>query len=378
MNKNIPIGFVIHGLNMGGAEKFLIQLTNYLQNSGYKTVLILLSNNKTLLHEVVPGVKIHIIERKYKYDLGISLKLKKIILFEGIKHVLCINSYAFFLSKIAFLFDKSVKFFLSTHSTLPSSFKNYLQNSIYYRLVQRDDTIIYLCQNQKRYLKNTYNLKNRHDFIINNGIDTDHFTPNDFSFSDKQFYKSLLNIENNEKIILQVARLSPEKGHIDAIESLSILHHKFREKAHLFIVGDGDPNYKLTLFSLAKKRGLQKYVHFEGNIFDVRKYYVIADLFTLTSTSTETFSLSALEAMSFGLPCSLTDIGGASEMHVQNLTGILTRPNDLTSIADSWNILLNTKIDKFKIRKHVIDHFDITNMLFNYKNILEEYILKIA
>ena len=245
-------------------------------------------------------------------------------------------------------------------------------------MLQKEDTIIYLCENQKSYLKKKYQLKNNYDFVVNNGIDTDHFTPNNFTNADREFFRSLYKLDPDEKVIVQVARLSPEKGHIDAIEALSILHKKYKEKAHLFLIGDGHPKYKLTLFSLAKRRGLQKYVHFEGNIFDVRKYYIIADLFTLTSHSTETFSLSALEAMSYGLPCSLTDIGGAKEMHIQNLTGILTRPNDLVNIADSWNILLNTKINKFKIRKFIIDHFDITNMLFNYRNIVEKNMLKIA
>jgi glycosyltransferase involved in cell wall biosynthesis len=88
-------------------------------------------------------------------------------------------------------------------------------------------------------------------------------------------------------------------------------------------------------------------------------------MFTLTSSS-ETFSLAALEAMSFGLPCSLTDVGGASEMILEGKTGVLSKPLDINSIARSWSDILNGNFDKQVIRKNIEYRFDIEKMFKKY------------
>jgi glycosyltransferase involved in cell wall biosynthesis len=106
-----------------------------------------------------------------------------------------------------------------------------------------------------------------------------------------------------------------------------------------------------------------------GNSNDVRKYYSIADAFTLTSSS-ETFSLAALEAMAYGLPCALTDVGGANEMIDENINGKLMRVNDIESISNSWHHVLNNGYNKTTIRNYVKNNFDSKNMLDAYIKIL--------
>jgi glycosyltransferase involved in cell wall biosynthesis len=96
---------------------------------------------------------------------------------------------------------------------------------------------------------------------------------------------------------------------------------------------------------------------------------MLADVYTLTS-DTETFSLSALEAMSFGLPCSLTDIGGASEMIEINKTGVLSTPGDPVSIAASWNTLLTLEFNREYIRQRVLDNFTSVDMVRHYEALL--------
>lgn len=367
MENTKKIGFIIHGLNIGGAEKFMISLINYFQNNNYQIVLFLLSDTKLLLHEINQDVKIHIVSRKFKYDIFTAFRIKKLILDESLQKIVCINVYSFFFAKLGFLWNDRVQFILSVHTTVPKTIKQYIQHFIFCTLIESNDIIIYLCKNQKEYFKKNYYIKSSNEFIINNGINTDYFSPVHFKPIDRYIYRSVYGIKHNEKIILKVARISPEKGHEDAIESLTVLHDKYKEYAHLFFIGDGDEKYVNSLKKLVKKRKLDSYVHFEGKNYDVRKFYIMSDVFTLTSISTETFSLAALEAMAFGLPCSLTEIGGASEMHVHNLTGILTRPSDPFDIATSWYLLLNKSPQKESIRKYVTDHFNISSMLYRYK-----------
>jgi glycosyltransferase involved in cell wall biosynthesis len=364
------IAFIIHGLCMGGAEKFAIALLNHLHKNGNSVLVLLLSDEKTLANELHPDIPIFTATRKSKYDLSICNKINYILIHNSVNKVFCINSYSYFLTKIALFKNSLIEVFLSLHSTIAPSFKNYFQNMLYFRFVNADDTIIFLCNNQKDQLINNYFINNGSHYVINNGIDTDYFRPIENAILFKQSARAQFKLNDDESVILNVARLSPEKGHLDAVEALYLLHDKFREQAHLVLVGDGPALYKHKIRKYIAERGLEDYVHFEGVQQDVRRYYQFADIFTLTSYNTETFSIAALEAMSYGLPCSMTEIGGASEMILPGINGLLTTPHDPLSIADSWYTLLSRKPKKELIRAHVVDHFNKDSMLAQYDAIL--------
>ena len=370
--KKMKIAFVIHGLSMGGAEKFLIYLVNRLSDIGLDPIIITLSNDKTLLHEVSKKVTVVTILRKHKFDLSVTTRIRKTIFAHEIDTVFCINMFSFFLTKLGLLFSNQIQFYLSLHSTAPVSFKNHLANHIYFRFVNRKDIVIYICKNQKKFLKRKYFISSFHDEVIYNGIDTAFFDPALFSDFNTQLLRDQYGIAPSDMLILKVARLRTEKGHLDAINALSILHSQFGLMAHLLFVGNGDEVFISSLKDLASKSGLDGFIHFSGIQSDVRKFYMISSIFTLTSNSIETFSLAALEAMSFSLPCSLTDIGGASEMISEGVNGFLTQPQNSFSIAKSWSKLLHGEFDKQHIRDLVLQKFNSKKMLDQYIKLLKE------
>jgi glycosyltransferase involved in cell wall biosynthesis len=114
---------------------------------------------------------------------------------------------------------------------------------------------------------------------------------------------------------------------------------------------------------------MENYVIFAGLQKDVRPFYWSGNLFTLCSTNVETFSIAALESMACGLPCVLTDIGGAREMIVEGLTGYLSKTDD-ASIADAWLKALKTDFRKEKIFAFIQNHFDSSKMVEEYRKIL--------
>ncbi len=370
LRKN-KIAFIIHGFPMGGAEKFLISIVNkFNETAEFQPIVVSLSKEDRLLGEVAKEVKCITITREFRWDISVSLKIRNFIKKEKITKVFCINGYSFFLAKLALIFDNRIKFYLSIHSTVPSSLKNRWLTFMYFKFVSRKDAIIYICNSQKSYFREVYRPQAGFQPIVYNGIDTSYFNPSLFTNLDICKERSTYNISMDEKIIINVARISPEKGQLDAIDALKILHEDYRQKSHLLFIGDGEAKYAEYVTGHARKNRLEKYVHFIGNQHDVRKFYCISDLFTLTSSNIETFSLAALEAMAFGLPCSLTDIGGAKEMMVEGLTGSLCRPRDCISIAGSWNYLLAANLKGEKIRRFVVDNFTSEKMFQKYFELL--------
>lgn len=366
------IAFVIHGLPMGGAEKFMISIVNHLFEIKYDPLVILLSNDDTLAGEITAGIPIIRVLKKSRYDLSISTRIKRQILAHGSRKIFCVNPYSYFLTKMSFLFDQHYQIFLSPHTTKPFSLYNWFQTFVYYRFIGKKDTLVYLCNNQKDYLSKKYLLPDCAETVIYNGINTDTFNPALFNGMDRNSIRASFSIDKNDKLILLVARINPEKRHTDAINALSIIHKKTGLiKAHLMIVGSGNIHLSDKLKEMVSVLGLGGYVHFVGNQSDVRMFYYIADIFTLTSES-ETFSIAALEAMAFGLPCALTDVGGAREMIVEDWNGTLAQPLHPDSIAKAWLNALKNNQNGNSIRDHLVQRFSLPNMLNHYVHLLSQ------
>lgn len=369
------VAFVIDSLGVGGAEKFLITIVNSFVKKGYQPYVVLLNDANPLLSELSPEIQVEVFSRKFKYDVGVSFRIRAFLYREGIRKIFCIDPYSFFMARWSFFFDKQISVYLSLHHSLPKSNKRFLLNFTYFRFLKKGDRIIYICHNQEEYFKRKYFIGQYKSHVIYNGVDTSFFSPDrllESSVFNKNKWKANLNLKAEDKVILKVAAFRPEKKHAHAVEALSVLQQKHQVTAHLVFVGakKSDDAYIHELKKQALKLGVAEYVHFVPTQADVRPYYMIADIFTLTSSTTETFSLSALEAMSFGLPCSLTNIGGASEMIEENKTGILSKPGNPVSIAASWDTLLSRPFDREYIRNRVKENFSVENMIKQYDALL--------
>ena len=359
------VAFLIHGLVVGGAEKFFISLVNHFYRSDRNPLVILLSDDNALFPEMDPGVNSVIIKRKYKYDLTIGGKIKTVLNENKVDKVFCVGIFSFFLMKLYFRAEKKKKFFLSLHSTIPATRKEHLLNFIYFRSISARDKVIFICHAQKEYLGKKYFFHPKESAVIYNGINTDYFKVFDEGDEGKRKLRQQLNLPVTEKIIVKVARMFPEKGHKYGIDALKLLHEKYNCKAHLLFVGSGDDEYLKEMQEHALKSGVTGYIHFIDHQKDVRPYHYMSDVFTLTSYTIETFSLAALEAMSSGIPCSLTNIGGAAEM-IYEQNGMLSTSKDPSSIAKTWFELLQKRFDPQSLHDHVEKNYSLDQMLCNY------------
>ena len=371
----MKICFVIHGLSMGGAEKFLIQLANYFNKNGIKNEIILLSNDNQLCNELSEEIKIFKFTRSRRYDANIFKKLEIHIKERKYDKIFCINTYSYFFIRMALKRNNKTQLILSPHTTKPFSIYKYLQNFIYCRFLRTNDKIIYLCKNQQEYLKNIYLYRNQNNEIIYNGVNIEHFNPDLYNKTDLTKKRNDLGINDTEKVIVQVARISDEKKQIDSINALSILHKVHNIKAHLILVGSGEESIIAKLYRQIERLKMIEYVHLVGNQKDVRPFYIIADMFTLTSSS-ETFPISALEALAFGLPCVLTNVGGVREIITDEKFGRIAKAGKPNSIADEWKYVLQFKYDKTLIRDHITKNFDVDKMLEKYRQLVKKLIIE--
>lgn len=105
----------------------------------------------------------------------------------------------------------------------------------------------------------------------------------------------------------------------------------------LVMVGDGPD--RVFAEEEARELGIQDRVFFLGKIDAVAPLLAGADLFLLPS-STESFGLSALEALACGVPVVGSNVGGLPEVVRDGVTGVLCPPGDVDAMAEAALSLL--------------------------------------
>ena len=152
--------------------------------------------------------------------------------------------------------------------------------------------------------------------------------------------------------IVSCSRVEPVKRVEKIVDSLAELdtNNINIEWTH---IGDGSGFDKLKMYAAEKLKFIP--VNFKGNMNnkEVMKYYSTnpVDLF-LNVSSSEGLPVSIMEAMSYGIPCIATDVGGSSEIVINNLTGRLIpgdfEKKELASIITDF-INNNNKRNEFRI-----------------------------
>ncbi|MBW3629134.1 MAG: glycosyltransferase family 4 protein [Gemmatimonadetes bacterium] len=139
-------------------------------------------------------------------------------------------------------------------------------------------------------------------------------------------------------VLLVVARLWKEKGHRTLLEALSPLTTRLPRSLHVVLVGSGPEEAPLR--RQAEELG-RVVVHFVGHQLDVAPWYALADLVVVPSFQ-ESFSLSAVEAMSCRRPVVATRLGGLVEVVEDGVTGVLVNPGDAGALAAGLGELLRS------------------------------------
>lgn len=136
--------------------------------------------------------------------------------------------------------------------------------------------------------------------IIPTGIELSKFSKQNYNFNIVQNLRTDLGIEEKDKVVLYIGRISKEKN----IEEILIAMKSYlneRENVKLVLIGDGPE--KNALENRAKELGIDDQTIFAGERpwNEIGTYYQMGDVFVSASQS-ETQGLTYIEALTSGLP----------------------------------------------------------------------------
>ena len=178
----------------------------------------------------------------------------------------------------------------------------------------------------------------------------------DIKVSEKPDKEHINYVKNKYKLKKNVAvylgRLSIEKN-LDMLLKVWLKVVNKNKGATLLIIGDG--NYRPRVQHLINLNKLGNNVILTGNMThkEILKTKILSacDLYISTSTS-ETFGLAGLEAMSHGLPVVLADSTGLSE--IAQGAGFICNPKDINSFVNAVITIFSDNELKKKLSKKAI------------------------
>jgi len=167
--------------------------------------------------------------------------------------------------------------------------------------------------------------------LIPYGVNTELFRPISKA-------RTKINVQPDEKVLLYVGRLSPEKGLFHLLSAMKSLCEKLGN-IQLYLIGTGHAENNLR--ALTQQLGVEKHVVFFGQINrrELPIYYSAADVTILPSLS-EGLPRTMLEALACESPFLGTKITGIED-HIQDQhTGYLVEPGNSAMLVNKIHSVL--------------------------------------
>lgn len=321
--------FAAYSLDIGGIEKALVVLLNYLAkekiNEQYKYDIILVLEKKQgeYLKDIDQRIKVieyrvcenkNVIYRKLvNATIQLMFKLKHHNKFDFSVSYATYSLPASFVARTAS--ENSVLWVHSEYMTVFNKNKEQYINFFNKLNIKSFKKVIFVSEKAKEIFKSVYGELENQVQTIYNLIDYEEILEKS---------KEVINMsKDNVFTFLSVGRHTEEDKKISRIILAS---EKLKEENidfKVLLVGDGKDSKKYR--QLVKEKGLEKEIVFLGKQTNPYPYYQISDCLLLTSEY-EGFPLVYNEAMVLGLPIITTNVSDSKKI-IENQFGIIVEKN---------------------------------------------------
>lgn len=322
---------VIFSLSPGGAERFVVDLSNELSKQNEITILTLKDDNidketrQFYLYDLSEKVKYKNLPLKDGFSIKSLVKIYESIKNENpdIVHLNGGNCPKFCILAILLL-SKGIRFYQTIHNDMNS------YNDLFYKVIfstfGRSNRMHFIALSKTNY----DDLKRMHPYVdsvcIVNGRSP--IEPTD-SFEKVKKEMDSFRQTPNTKVFLNIARYSKQKNQELLIDAFSKLNENHID-AHLFIIGGGyECEEGKRLLSRAPSN-----VHYIGTKKNISDYQLNADIFTLSSLY-EGMPITLLEAFLAGTPIVSTPVCGAIDLVKDGYNGKLSKGFNLDNYYEA-------------------------------------------
>jgi len=365
--------FITGSLTHGGAERHTVTLLNRLAGRGHECHAAYVQDNANQLERLEGAASVECLHATSYLDLKAIGRLAVLISRIRPSAVVAANPYAMMYASLA-LRQAGVRAPLAVtfHTTLLAGAKQWLQMLYYRPFFWSADCLVFVCENQRRHWLRRL-VSGRANRVIHNGVDPDHWRSPGVEARTRM--RRVLGLADGDYVVGMCAVFRPEKNHLQLVEAVAKLRAR-GIPARALLIGDGP--MRPAIESRARDLGVAADVVIAGFHQDVRPLLAASDVVALPSTSVETFSLAALEAMALARPVVLSDIGGAAEMVRPEENGFLFPAHDTPALVSSLAALAEPAARErmgAAARTTVEARFSERAMVDRYEGLLQQLVL---
>lgn len=330
-NKKISI-LSLH-LGFGVVEQVVTNTANMLSNDYDVEIVSLYKSKENIPFKVNEKVKITYLSNliSNRAEFKAAVKNKKIfkIIKEGIKAIyILINKNQLMRS---YILTSDAKVIISSRYSF-SKILNYCGRDNSYKIHHEHTFSV-----NDKYINNLNKLKKINEVIVVSQTLYDEYKnklniklkyiPNALNYYPKESELSKLNNKN----LIAVGRMSPEKGFTDLIDVIKKIDDK---EVILNLFGDGQELEFLK--NKVKELNLEKQIYFyEFKTQDfIKKYMQKSSLYVMTSFE-ESFGLVLIEAMSYGVPCIAFDSAQGAKYIINHKNGYFIKNRNIEEMANT-------------------------------------------
>jgi glycosyltransferase involved in cell wall biosynthesis len=326
----IPTGFVVHIMQMAGAERLVVETIKRLGPRIRPTVFCLDAQG-TLGRELsADGVDLVVLGRRPGLDVGVANRLAREIQQRRIRVVHAHQYTPFFYAALAKLRARlRFRLILTEHGRhYPDrvSFKRKMGNRLL--LSRLADRINAVCAFSAKALAENDGFPGERVTVIPNGVDVSEYDAAPTHAAD--------GVPPGRRYVTTIARFHPVKDHATLIRAFAQVAQRLPD-VDLLLAGDGPLKHDLE--SLVATLKMTDRVRFLGVRRDVPALLKGTSVFCLTSVS-EGASLTVLEAMAAAQPIVLTNVGGNPELVRDQIDGLLVPRGDVGAVANALSTML--------------------------------------
>lgn len=329
--------FIIPHLDVGGAERVLIQLLKHIDRGKFIPTLAVFNKRGAFLDKVPGDVEILDLKKRSRYGfIGLQRRIKTIVSAIEPDLVVPLMDYSSYLTLMSrTLFGWRAPVMVSLHTTLGLSlpFQSFsrLRMVLIKRLYPGAEAIVTVSKGSKRDLLELIPLPEDKVHVIYNPVDVGAIA--DAAGEVVDFGRS------GRPEIIAVGRLTAAKDYPTLLRAFRAVAGAC--EAHLTVMGEGEERGALE--RLSRDLDLERRVTFLGFVPNPYKYISRAEMLILSS-AWEGFPTVVEEAMACGTPVVATDCpSGPGEIITDGESGLLVPVGDDVRLAEAVIRLLEDR-----------------------------------
>ena len=195
---------------------------------------------------------------------------------------------------------------------------------------------------------------------------------------------ALSGVEGRDKgsaVVLYTGRIEYRKGTVPLLRSVPYVAQEFPDVQYVIAGGQHTSINDRTLNRVLDGDDIRSHVHLLGHVLwqQLADWYRQSTVFVMPSYY-ETFCISAVEAMAFGLPVVATTAGGLPEVVEDGVTGILVPPGDPQALAEAVVRLLRDPDMRERMgqagRERVLEKFTVEQVVEEMLKLYHEVVFE--